>query len=215
MIVYGASLSPYVRKTVAYMRERALDFTHEQTMPGNTEDWFRAMSPFGRIPALKDDDFALSDSSVILHYLEAKVSAHPLLSAEPEIRARTLWWEEFADTILAPCVAAIFYNRVAAQIQNRPYDLSLADKAQKQDLDPILTWLEGQMRPEGFLISEAISIADIAVASLAKNLDYAGAAVDVETYPKLAAYLTAILGRPCFAELLAADLAFLKAVGRG
>jgi glutathione S-transferase len=211
MIIYGASISPYVRKAVAYMREKQLDFTHELAMPGSNEAWFRELSPFGKIPAFLDGDFGLSDSTVIIHYLESKFPEPAMIPADPELRAKTLWWEEFADTILAPCVAAIFYNRVAAPAQGRPFDLAIADKAQAEDLGPILSWLEGQIPDSGFLVNDRVSVADIAVAALSKNLDYSKAAIDAASFPRLTAWRSAILSRPSFAELLAQDMAMLSA----
>ena len=66
------------------------------------------------MPALRDGDFTLSDSSAIIHYLEAKQPEPQLIPSHPQLRGKTIWFEEFADTILVPCGTKIFFNRIVA-----------------------------------------------------------------------------------------------------
>src|SRR3990170_6457911 len=65
MIVYGSSLSPFVRKVLAYASEKHIELELKPTGPGDPD--LRAASPFGKMPALSDGDFQLSDSSAIIH----------------------------------------------------------------------------------------------------------------------------------------------------
>jgi len=65
--LYGSSLSPYVRKVLAYCAEKAIEVGLKSVGLRSTDPDFRAASPFGKMPALVDDDFALADSSAILH----------------------------------------------------------------------------------------------------------------------------------------------------
>ena len=68
--------------------------------PGDQNPDFRAASPFGKMPALVDGDYCLPDSSAIVHYLEAMHPEPALIPVEPRARARTIWFDEFADTVL-------------------------------------------------------------------------------------------------------------------
>src|SRR5690242_675454 len=99
MIIYGASLSPYVRKTLAYVAEKGLEVEVQPTNPFAPDQAFLAISPFKLIPGFRDGDFTISDSTAIITYLEAKHPEPPLLPADPALRARTVWYEEFADTL--------------------------------------------------------------------------------------------------------------------
>src|SRR5579872_4493974 len=111
MIVYGSSFSPYVRKTLAYVAEKGIEVENRPSSPFAPDPEFIAVSPFRRIPAFRDGDFSISDSTAIITYLEAKHPSPALLPADPKSRARAIWYEEFADTILIACMGKMFFNR--------------------------------------------------------------------------------------------------------
>ncbi|MNJ64433.1 Stringent starvation protein A [compost metagenome] len=75
LTVYGAPLSPFVRKVRLCLLEKALDYQLEMVMPFNPPDWYLQLNPLGRIPALRDGDLTLADSSVICQYLEDAYAA--------------------------------------------------------------------------------------------------------------------------------------------
>ena len=86
MIVYGSSLSPFVRKVLAYASEKGIDVEVKPTALGDADSDFRAASPFGKMPGFSDGDFQLADSSAIIHYLEAKQPEPNLIPTEPKAR---------------------------------------------------------------------------------------------------------------------------------
>ncbi|HEX6218508.1 MAG TPA: glutathione S-transferase family protein, partial [Sphingomicrobium sp.] len=114
MILFGSSLSPFVRKVLAYAGEKGITLDLQGTGFPNHHDEFCAASPFKKMPALADGDFRLADSTAIIHYLEAKFPDPPLIPSHPELLGKTIWYEEFADTILAACGAKMFFNRIVA-----------------------------------------------------------------------------------------------------
>ncbi len=209
MILYGSSISPFVRKTLAYIAEKGL--TVEVKQPGlrSQDPEFRQCSPFGKMPGFRDGDFTIADSTAIITYLEAKHPEPCLLPAEPKARARTIWYEEFADTILTAAGGKMFFNRIVApKFLGQQGDLAVADKAEKEELPPLLDYLEKVLPASGFLVEDRLTLADIAVASPFVNLAHMGISVNATTYPKLAAYVDKILARPSFAPLIAAENAF-------
>jgi glutathione S-transferase len=211
MIVYGASLSPFVRKVLAYGAEKGLELQHKPLGLGSDDPGFLASSPFRKIPGFSDGDFAISDSSAIIHYLEAKYPEPALIPAEPEARARTIWFDEFADTILCTCGAKMFFNRIVApRFLGREGDLATADKAEKEELPPILDYLERTIPDSGWLVGEGITLADIAVATVFANFRHLGIALDTERYPRVAAFADRMLARPSFAGWVEREAAFLE-----
>ena len=209
MIVYGSSLSPFVRKTLAYVSEKGLEVELVPTGLGNKDPAFREASPFGKMPGFRDGDFAISDSTAIITYLEAKYPQPPLLPAEPKSRARTIWYEEFADTILVACMGKLFFNRVVApRFLGQEGDLAAADKAEKEELPPLLDYIEGVMPASGHLVDDRLTLADLAVASPFVNFAHVGVTIDAAAHPKTAAFVEAMLARPSFAPLVAQEKAF-------
>ena len=212
MILYGSSLSPYVRKTLAFAAEKGMTLELQQAGMGSGPPEFKDASPFGKMPGFKDGDFMISDSTAIITYLEAIKPEPNLIPTDPKARARTIWWEEFADTIAVACMGKMFFNRfVAPKFLGREGDLVAADAAEKTELPPILDYLEASISASGFLVEDRITLADIAVASPFQNLAVIGVQIDAARYPKVTAFVAAILGRPSYAGWVAQELAMFKA----
>ena len=70
--------SPFVRKVRAYLALKGIDYALEPVNPFDPPAGYRDISPLGKIPAWRDDDVTLADSSVILLYLERRHPAPPL-----------------------------------------------------------------------------------------------------------------------------------------
>ena len=133
MIVYGSSLSPFVRKVLAFAAEKGVELELQPTgMPNYLPEYLEA-SPFRKMPAFRDGDYTLADSSAIIHYLEAKQPEPPLIPAEPRARGKVIWFDEFSDTILCACGAKMFFNRIVApRFLGREGDLAAADAAERE-----------------------------------------------------------------------------------
>ena len=86
MLLYGSSFSPYVRKTMAYAAEKGIALEVKPVGLGDADPGFVAASLFRKMPALRDGDFEICDSTAIITYLEAKFPEPPLLPAEPRSR---------------------------------------------------------------------------------------------------------------------------------
>jgi glutathione S-transferase len=211
MILYGSSLSPYVRKVLAFASEKGIDLDLQPTgFPNHAPEYLEA-SPFRKMPALRDGDYMLADSSAIIHYLEAKQPEPALIPADPKLRGKTIWYEEFADTILVSCGAKIFFNRIVApRFMGRPGDEEAAAQAEVNDLPPILDYLE-KVVPAGedYLVGDGLTLADIALAGPFANFRHTNTKVDAERYPRTLAYVERILARPSFAQWVERETKFL------
>ncbi|HET7816743.1 MAG TPA: glutathione S-transferase family protein [Sphingomicrobium sp.] len=210
MILYGSTFSPFVRKAAAFLREKGIEFELRQTGFPDASPEFCEASPFRKMPALRDGDYCLADSSAIVHYVEARHPEPALIPAEPQERGLTVWFDEFADTIMGSCGAKMFYNRVVApRFIGRPGEEGVADAAERDELPPILDYLEKTI-PDGaeFLVGGRLTLADLAVASPFANMRHMNIALD--RWPRTLAYVERILERPSFATLIAKEAAFLE-----
>jgi glutathione S-transferase len=210
MIVYGSSLSPYVRKVLAFAAEKGIEVESKPIALGEQDPAFREASPFGKMPGFRDGDFAISDSSAIITYLEAIKPEPALIPAEPRARARTIWYDEFADTLLMGCGGKMFFNRVVApRFLKREGDLEAADKAEREELPPFLDYLERIIPESGFLVEDRLTLADLSVASPFANFGHMGVTCDPASHPRLKAYVESILARPSFKSWVDREAAFL------
>jgi glutathione S-transferase len=207
LIVYGGSLSPFVRKVRVFLTEKGIPYELNQVSPFSPPPNFVEISPLKRIPAFRDTDIpepnTLADSSIIADYIEHKCPNPPLYPKDAFARARALWLEEYADTALSQAIGpGIFFERVVRKMMRAQPDEALVAATIKDKLPRLFDYLEGEIATKDFLVGDAFSIADIAVATHFVNLAHAGEAVDAARWPQLARYVTGILARPSFKSML-------------
>jgi glutathione S-transferase len=214
MKIYGANLSPFVRKVLVVCKLKQLDFEHEVVMPGTKTPEYLAISPLGKIPALTDGELGISDSSVICEYLEERYPTIPVIPATPEQRARSRWYEEYADSRLAETFAVFFFERFLKPLMK----MGAADEDRLADIianqhPEALAYLESQVPAEGFMFGDSMGTADIALLSPFINAAHAGFEPELGEYPKLAAWMGRVKAHPVLVEVLAAEAAMIKAMG--
>ena len=214
MILYGSSLSPYVRKVLVVAAEKGveLELQPSGSGPGQPSPEFQEASPLRKMSALRDGDYLLADSSAIIHYLEAKCPERPMIPAEPRARGKVIWFEEYADTTMMACGGKIFFNRVVApRFLKKPGDESIAAAAERDELPPILDYLEQAMPDgDGFMVGSELTLADIAIASPFGTLGHTGLKVVEDRHPRLARFLDRMLSRPSFANWLEQERAMME-----
>ncbi|MEY2925556.1 MAG: hypothetical protein RL367_33 [Pseudomonadota bacterium] len=212
MILYGAVISPFVRKVAAYCHERDIAFDHVFAGIGDPNPEFVAASPFRKMPALIDGDFKISDSSAIIHYLEAKHPQGTLIPTSAEMRARVIWFDEFADTIATAAMGKIFFNRIVApKFLGQPGDEAAAVQGEAE-MKPVCDYLEQVIPASGFLVDDRLTLADLAAVCPFVNAAHCGVRPDADSYPKLTAWLAAILGRPCFTDWIVSEKKLLSRI---
>ncbi len=200
IILFGSSVSPFARKALIAAAEKGIELDHRQTGLQSKDTLFQSASPFGKIPAMVDGDFSLADSTAIVTYFEGIKPEPALIPQAPKPRAKAIWFEEFADTILGAAVGAVFFNRIVSpRFLKREGDAVAIETALTQTLPKVFAYLETQMTTSGFLVDDRLTIADISVICPLMNYHYAGEVIDATAYPKLAAYFATHVQRPSIA----------------
>lgn len=209
IIIHGVNGSPFVRKVRVALAEKGIAYELNPVMPMGVSAEYKQKSPLGKIPCLEDGDYVLPDSSAIIAYLEATQKNPPLYPSDPKQYGRALWYEEYGDTKLTESIGPIFFQRVVnAKILKQPVDDKVV--AQKISELPVpFDYLEAEIGDREFLVGGRFSVADIAAASPFVNLAHAGESVDAKRWPKLAAYVERVHGRPSFKAVIEEEKAML------
>jgi glutathione S-transferase len=207
LIVYGGSLSPFVRKVRVILTEKGVQYQLDQINPFSPPPAFLEISPLKRIPVLRDTDVpepnTLPDSSIISDYIEHKYPEPSLYPRDAFARAQALWFEEYADTVLAQAVGpGVFFERVVRKMMRGQTDETIVAAALKDKIPKIFDYLEQAVGSKAYLVGDAYSIADIAVATHFVNFGHAGEIVDPGRWPHLAHYVRTILARPSFKAMI-------------
>jgi len=201
--VFGANASPFVRKLRVFLAEKGIPYDLDPVIPINVSPEYRKISPLGKIPAFRDGDVTLADSSVICAYVERIHPEPALYPKDPVEYARALWFEEYGDGGIAPIVGKIFFPKIIAPIFfNQKPDEAAVQKVVDEELPPLFDYLEGQIGGKDFLVASRFTIGDIGVATGFVNLRHCGIRPDATRWPNLSRYLAAVHARPSFKPLI-------------
>ena len=208
MLIYGALISPFVRKVCVAAEEIGIAYQLKLAPRGTPDPEFLAASPFGKIPAIRDGDYTLADSTAIAVYLDSKYPQAGLIPAEAEARGQTLWFDEFADTILAASGLKILFNRfVGPKILKVAVDEAAALQGEAE-LPRIWAYLERVAPETGWLVGDGFTLADISVASVIRSLEYVDSQPGAKEYPRAVAWYNRVRARPAWQKVAAVEAAF-------
>jgi glutathione S-transferase len=93
-------LCPYVQRAAIVLLEKNVAFERINIDLANKPEWFRKISPLGKVPVLQQGTDVLFESTVIVEYLE-EVYGPALHPADPMTKARHRAWMEFGSSMLA------------------------------------------------------------------------------------------------------------------
>lgn len=216
LVIYGSPVSPFVRKVAAVCIEKDVGFEIEAVNVFDPPEWFREISPMKRIPVLRDRSVGtegvvgtIADSSAICAYIERKHPSPALYCESAYDHGRALMVEEYVDTTLAATGGlGIFRPIFFAISKGEQPDLDKARATWANDMPPILAWLDSQLERRSFCIGDALSIADISIATVLMQIELV-AHLPLDDYPALAAHHATMAARPSIAGPFAKANAFI------
>lgn len=211
LILYGAPLSPFVRKVDVFLREKGVEFENESVNIMPMPDWFKEISPARRIPVLRDTSVGkegtagtLPDSSAICAFAERKHADPALYPKDAFELGRATWYEEWADSELAGRIGmGIFRPIMFPRFAGKESDIETATKTWRENLPSLFDYIEGELADKEFLAGNSLSIADIAVACQMTNLELVAGLPDATRWPNLVRHTERLRDRPSFAPNLA------------
>jgi len=93
-------LCPFVQRSVITLLHKQVPFEISYIDLQNKPDWFLALSPLGKVPALRVGDTTLFESAVINEYLDEVYGGPSLHPTDPLEKALNRAWIEFGSTLL-------------------------------------------------------------------------------------------------------------------
>ena len=163
---------------------------------------YRAIQPFGQVPAIEDGDFRLFETGAIVLYIAERSAG--LLPSDPRTRAHAIQWMFGAlNTIEMPVqmLAAIdlFYTAENWAKERRPGAVEIV----RRRLGELAACLEGRDHLVG-----SFSAADILMVTVLRILRHTDL---VEEHPVLAKYKERCEARPAFKKALDGQMAAFAA----
>lgn len=206
----GFAVSGYYNKIKLLLLEKDIPFCEKLVYPWQ-RDAFRQSSPIGKIPYIETDDGALSESQVILEYLEDRYQGKPMYPADAFARAKCRELIQHLE-LNAEWVARRLYKE--AFFGGRVSD---EDKREAQARLPVGLAAVAQLAHfSPYIFGPSFTAADCAAYMHFLNIritteNIYGENILDRTFPRLAEYLQLMESRPHLQKVMAEREAALAA----
>lgn len=202
LVLHGYRYSVYVRIARLVLAEKEVAYERVEVNPFGPDvpATYLALHPFGRVPTLVHDGFALYETGAISRYIDRTFPGPKLQPKEAHALARM---DQIIGVIDSygywPLVRQVFSHRVFRPALGQPADdaevaRGLADSAK------VLATLEALASPKTFLVGPTLSLADLHLGAIIAYFTAApeGAAL-LDHHPKLARWWRCLQPRPSMA----------------
>lgn len=150
---------------------------------------FLQLNAFGQVPVLKDDELVLADSQAILTYLAQRYGDDRWLPLDPVSLSQVVRW-------LSTTAGEIQQGTGAARRYHLIKDKTVNIEAATQKAATILTAIDQHLADRDWLVSDVVTIADIAAfpyVALAPD-----GKVSLDAYPHILSWIDRIKHLPGF-----------------
>ena len=188
-------LCPYVQRAVITLLEKEIPHQRIYIDLANKPDWFRQVSPLGKVPLLKVENEVLFESSVICEYLD-EITPGSLHPANPLVRAKHRAWIEFGSSIL---------NTIAG-FYSAPTEETFEQK--RRDLVDKFAWIERHWQGGNYFSGDTFSLVDAVYAPIFRYFDVFEAIADFNVFadvPNISAWRQTLKVRPSIQNAVVQD----------
>ena len=178
---------PFVQRLVITLRHKQVPYDIRYIEPGQPPDWFKEISPFGKVPLLRvNEETVLFESAIINEFID-EITPGELLPRDPLQKALSRAWIEFAS---------------AATMDLAPLWMAADRSAYEQAREILLGKLarvEAAKRAGPYFNGPHFSLVDAAFAPLFMRLALLSAAhhfIEAGRFPELEGWQRTLLALP-------------------
>jgi glutathione S-transferase len=189
-------ICPFVQRAVITLLHKRVPHTLTYIDLAAPPNWFKQISPFGKVPVLRiDDQHVIFESAIIDEYLD---EAYPgkMLPDDPILRAIDRSWIEFGTSLTLE-----FSGFIHSQDEK-------SWQSKLQSVTKQFKWLENKLGDGPYFNDQDFSLVDIAYAPLfmrANLLNLADTLYPTQDYPKVARWAETLLAIPELPDSVAGD----------
>ncbi|MGJ5204686.1 glutathione S-transferase family protein [Bradyrhizobium sp. HKCCYLR20261] len=200
-VVHSVPGSPFGRSVLATLEEKGAPYRLVPLGPGDSKSAAHlARHPFGRVPAIEHDGFALYETQAILRYLDRVLPEPVLTPADAKRAARMDQVMNISDWYLfqGVCNVIIFQRIVGPQFFGTATDEAAIERAMPQ-ARAVMSELSRLLGDQPFMVGEQLSLADLQAGPQASFLALTPEWAELtEPHANLAAWVERLEARPSF-----------------
>ncbi|MEP6344074.1 MAG: glutathione S-transferase family protein [Maricaulaceae bacterium] len=158
---------------------------------------YLAVNPYGKIPAMSDGDFNLSETSAIVRYLALRENSS-LYGGDLQQQAKIDQWVDFIVQHIRQNVGRVHFNRVIGPMLGATTDSKMIDLG-LNFLAKNLPIIEAQLEAGKYVCGDDMTLADMTLIASLEPADMAE--IDLSAYPALQAYLKSVRGETFYTNV--------------
>jgi glutathione S-transferase len=167
LTIYGRTNSVNVQKVLWCLAELGVPYTRIDAgleHGKNTEPWYLALNPNGKIPLLQDGSFTLWESNTIVRYLAGRHGAGGLCPTPLETRALAEAWMDWQLSTLIRPVSIVFQNLFRVPEAKR--DMAAVER-HVREANQAMGLLDSHLAARHYVAGAAFTMGDIPVGAVA------------------------------------------------
>jgi glutathione S-transferase len=180
------NLCPYVQRAIITLLEKEIPHQLRYIDLADKPEWFRSISPLGKVPLLKVKGEVLFESAVICEFLD-EITPGSLHPSDPLIKAKHRAWIEFGSSILN--AIAGFYNAPNQKLFEQ----------KQQELRDKFLWIENHWQGGKYFAGDTFSLVDGVYGPIFRYFEVFDAIADFRIFadtPKVKAWRQSLKVRP-------------------
>jgi glutathione S-transferase len=117
---FGLVESPFVTRVEIALKLKGVEYKYEQEKVGNLSDTLKKYNPvYKKVPVFVHNDKPISESLVILEYIDETWKQNPILPSDPYKRALVRFWTKLIDDkVITPLFYFLCVTLVQVQMSN-------------------------------------------------------------------------------------------------
>ena len=189
MTLYSGTTCPFSHRCRIVLHEKQMDFkVIDVDLLGSVAD-IAAVSPYKRVPVFVERDLVLYEANIIIEYIEERYPHPQLMPLDPQSRAR-------ARQLLLTMEQEL-YSHVRGLEMN-----AKSPESARAHLRDRLIELSGLLNKQKYMLGDAFSVVDVALAPLLWRVDHYGIELPKKMVEPLMSYAQRLFSRQGFIDAL-------------
>ncbi len=113
--IFSAEVCPYAARTRLLLLEKGIPFSLTEIDLKAKPKWFEEVSPYSKVPVVRNGGEVIWESSVINEYLDELYPEPPMMPEDPARRAYARVWIDFANVKLMPTWYKLFLSQAGVE----------------------------------------------------------------------------------------------------